>query len=76
MSAEDIRLIRVNIFLFKEAVMSKKYEIVSSIEALEAKLAKMRKAEEIYSRFTQEQVDENPACENGVRRNRYGMRRG
>ena len=37
--------------------MSKKYEKISSIEALQAKLAKMRKAEEIYSKFSQEQVD-------------------
>ena len=38
--------------------MAKKFDKVTSLESLEAKLAEMREAQAIYSKFTQEQVDE------------------
>ena len=38
--------------------MSKKHEIVDSVEKLEEAIAKVRKAQEEFSKFTQEQVDE------------------
>ena len=38
--------------------MAKRTDQINSVETLEAKLAQMRAAEEIYSKFTQEQVDE------------------
>ena len=37
--------------------MAKKFDKVTSLESLEAKLAEMREAQAIYSKFTQEQVD-------------------
>lgn len=37
--------------------MAKKIDRIDSVESLEAKLEEMRKAEEVYSKFTQEQVD-------------------
>ena len=37
--------------------MAKKFDKVNSIESFEAKLAEVRKAQEIYAKFTQEQVD-------------------
>ncbi len=37
--------------------MIKNFEKIDSIESLEAKLSEMRKAEEVYREFTQEQVD-------------------
>ena len=38
--------------------MAKKFDKVTSLESLEAKLAEMREAQAIYSKFPQEQVDE------------------
>ena len=38
--------------------MAKKIDRIDSVETLEAKLAEMRTAAAVYSKFTQEQVDE------------------
>ena len=38
--------------------MSEKYETVDSIEALQNTFAKVKKAQEEFSKFTQEKVDE------------------
>ena len=36
---------------------SKNYQIVNSIESLEAEIARIREAQEIFATYTQEQVD-------------------
>ena len=60
---------------FKEKMTMAFHELVDSVESFEKALKKVKEAQEIFSTYTQEQVDaiffaaasaaENPACKDG-----------